>query len=431
VIFHHFPRVSLSPFLFLFLSLFLPPSPATAADHLSNPLADSPKWKLLEKYQRTITHDEFNRLLRDVYCSHGISDELIRIDRDFACILMDRDAQTWFTLRFARSERKRRATPRFWREAKSLPQQKRAGVLSGLKIALDPGHIGGEWAKVEERWFKLDDAPPVEEGEMTLRVAKMLAPKLRALGARVSFVRDKPEPVTPFRPEDFRAPARAVLRAQGMENPREEFDGPDDPLKDQTVRWQSEILFYRNSEIRQRAKLVNARIEPDLVLCLHFNAEAWGDERHPTFIDKNHLHLLVNGSYLESELAFDDERFEMLRRLLSRAHDEEIKVADTVAATMAKEMQLPPYQYTTDNVTRIGASGYVYARNLVATRLYRCPVVYFEPYVMNNSEVFARIQAGDYEGLRPINGVERPSIYHEYADSVVKGLVEYYRGARK
>ena len=79
----------------------------------------------------------------------------------------------------------------------------------------------------------------------------------------------------------------------------------------------------------------------------------------------------------------------------------------------------------------MGASGYVYARNLVATRLYQCPVVYFEPYVMNNSEVFARIQAGDYEGTRLINGIERPSIYREYVDSVVKGLVEYYRRSAK
>ena len=176
---------------------------------------------------------------------------------------------------------------------------------------------------------------------------------------------------------------------------------------------------------------MNSRLRPDLVLCLHFNAEAWGDEHNPAFIDRNHLHLLVNGSYLESELAYDDERFEMVRRLLSRTYDEELKIADTAAATMARKTELPPYQYTTDNVARVGASGYVYARNLVATRLYQCPVVYFEPYVMNNSEVFARVQAGDYEGTRLINGVERPSIYREYVDSVVEGLVEYYRGARR
>jgi hypothetical protein len=404
---------------------------ASAVDHLSNPLADPPRWNSLRKYQQTITRDEFEHLLRDVYATHGISEELIRVDREFACILINRDSQDWFTLRFARDEKSRQRVDQNWRGAKALPHHQQAGPLSGSKIALDPGHIGGEWAKMEERWFQVGNAPPVEEGELTLRVAKMLEKKLRTLGAGVSFVRNKTAPVTPFRPDDFRSVARAVLRSGGTESPREAFDSPADPLKEQTVQWQSEILFYRNSEIRQRAKLVNSRLHPDLVLCLHFNAEAWGDECNPTLVEKNHLHLLVNGSYLESELNFDDERFEMLRRLLSGFHSEELEIAEKIALTMAKATQLPPYQYTTDNATTVGTTGYVWARNLVATRLYQCPVVYFEPYVMNNGEVFARIQAGDYQGTRPINGVERPSIFREYVDGLVAGLVEYYREARR
>ena len=416
--------------LFLFCALFLC-TPLLAAEHSSNPLAERPDWKSLEKFQKTITHDEFEQLLRGVYGTHGVSEELIRVDPDAACILLDRDAQRWLTLRFATSDKTRRPVPRAWRPAHSLPRGKKAGVLSGLKIALDPGHIGGAWAKMEERWFKSGDASPVEEGEMTLKVARMLAERLRALGARVSFVRETTEPVTPYRPDDFKDAARATLKANGTENPPDDFQGRDDPMREQSVRWQSEILFYRTSEIRERARRVNSKLRPDLVLCLHFNAEAWGDERNPILLDKNHLHLLVNGSYLPPELEFDDVRFEMLHRLLSRAYDEEIKIAEAAALAMAKATGLPAYQYTTDNVTKVGTSGYVYARNLVATRLYKCPVVYYEPYVMNSNEVFARIQAGDYEGTRPINGVERPSIYREYVDGVVEGLVEYYKTARK
>ena len=193
---------------------------------------------------------------------------------------------------------------------------------------------------------------------------------------------------------------------------------------------QGKISLGRNSEIRQRARRVNSKLHPDVVLCLHFNAEAWGDPTSPTLSDKNHLHLLVNGAYSESELAFDDERFEMLRRLLSRTHEEEIAIAEIAAATLAQATQLPPYHYTTDNVTSLGTSGYVFARNLIATRLYRCPVVYYEPYVMNSNEVFARVQAGDYDGTRTINGIERRSIFREYADAVADGLVAYYQSAR-
>jgi hypothetical protein len=50
---------------------------------------------------------------------------------------------------------------------------------------------------------------------------------------------------------------------------------------------------------------------------------------------------------------------------------------------------------------------------------------------MNSKDVFARIQAGDFEGTRNINGTERKSIFREYADSVADGLVEYYSKARK
>ena len=111
--------------------------------------------------------------------------------------------------------------------------------------------------------------------------------------------------------------------------------------------------------------------------------------------------------------------------------DEEVKIADVAAFALAKKSGLPPYEYTKDIVTKVGASGYVYARNLAATRLYECPVVYLEPYVMNSVDVFARVQAGDYEGTRVVNGIERPSIFREYVDGVVDGLVEYYRQTRK
>ncbi len=216
-----------------------------------------------------------------------------------------------------------------------------------------------------------------------------------------------------------------------MPRPRDEVLNPKDPEKEGTVRWQSEMLFYRYSEIRRRAVLVNNKLHPDLVVCLHFNAEGWGDPANPTLIDTNHLHLLVNGSYLQDEIGLDDERFEMIRRLLSRVYDEELPIADAVATSMAKATGLPPYQYpTTQTTTKVGSSGYVYARNLLATRLYRCPVVYCEPYVMNSNDAFARIEAGDYEGTREINGVKRKSIFREYADGVAEGLADYYSNAR-
>ena len=415
--------------LFLFTAIFA--AGLQAAENISV-LGNKPRWDVLEHYQQTITRDEFAHLINDVYGTHGFAPDLIEIKDDTARILMNRDAQKFFTLRFAGVTKDRKLVPRLWRPAKSLPLAERNKPLSGLKIALDPGHLGGSWAKMEERWFQVRDSKPVQEGDLTLRVARLLATRLRDLGANVSFVRNDDEPTTAKRPDDFRELARKVLIRNGVPQPRADVLDSTDPEKEKTIRWQSEILFYRYSEIRRRAALVNFKLHPDLVLCLHFNAEGWGDPTSPMLTDTNHFHLLVNGSYLPEELEFDDQRFEMIRRLLSRAYDEELPLADTIAAAMARETGLPPYAYpTTNSTTKVGTSGYVYARNLLATRLYRCPVVYCEPYVMNSNDVFARIQAGDYEGTRNINGVERKSIFREYADSVTDGLVDYYSKARK
>ena len=412
---------------FLLLSIL---APALQAADNAGILGSRPKWNVLEHYQETITHDEFARLIRDVYCTHGFAPELITIEEKSARILKNREQQDFFTLHFASDDASREHVPRLWRPAKSLPPATDQEPLAGLRIALDPGHLGGKWAKMEERWFQVGDRPPVTEGDLTLRMAQLLAPRLRELGANVSLVRKKAGPVTLKRPDDFKELARKILIKNGLPEPREEVLDPTHQEK--TIRWQSEILFYRYSEIRRRAVLVNTKLHPDLVLCLHFNAEGWGDPKNPILIDTNHLHLLVNGSYLPEELELDDERFEMVRRLLSGVYDEELPLAESVAAAMAKETQLPPYQYpTTLSTTKVGSTGYVYARNLLATRIYRCPVVYCEPYVMNSRDVFARIQAGDYEGTRTIDGIERKSIFREYADGVAEGLADYYRDGRR
>ena len=140
--------------------------------------------------------------------------------------------------------------------------------------------------------------------------------------------------------------------------------------------------------------------------------------------------MLVNGAYSAGELRFDDQRHDLLCKLLNRSYAEELAVSERVAAALATTAQLPPYQYTTPNARQTGASPYVWTRNLLANRLYRAPVVFFEPYVMNSEAVWARVQAGDYDGEFTIGGEPRRSIFREYADAVAEGLRDYYSKAR-
>src|ERR1700730_14887613 len=97
---------------------------------------------------------------------------------------------------------------------------------------------------------------------------------------------------------------------------------------------------------------------------------------------------------------------------------------------MATTTGLPPYRYTSPNAKSMGSSGDVWARNLLANRLYECPVILIEAYVMNSEEFFARFQAGEYEGLRNFGVVLPQNSYQEYVEGVVDGLKTYFRSAR-
>lgn len=379
-----------------------------------SPLAPKPDWARLDPYQETMTRQEFQTLLDTVYAPRGAAERWIAVG-DESAVIQTGSGRPPYVLRFAKDKASRKPAPAYWRPRAARGTTSAGRPLEGLRIAIDPGHLGGEWAKLEERWFRIGDSKPVIEGDMTLKVAKMLIPRLEALGAKVMLTRTKPGPLTSRRPSQLRAEAAAFLAQKGERVTKE------------AVTKESERLFYRASEIRRRAQLVNESLRPDLVLCLHFNAEPWGNENAPQLVSENHLHFLVTGSWSAEELAFEDQRLDMLVKLLNRSFAEELAVTEDIARSMAKATGLPPYVYAGNTAVRVGDSPYIWARNLLANRLFTCPVVYLEPYVMNSRTVFARVQAGDYDGLRKVAGAMRPSIYREYVDGVVAGLVDYYR----
>ena len=397
-----------------------PPPPPTAAGG-SGPalsvLGELPDWSQLDAFQNTITRADFERLLTTVFTTGKGWKSLIEIT-DHEAMIHTGDAKSpdRFTLQFATPGHAKPA-PHRWQTTRDLPPAPPGKPLDGLRVAIDPGHIGGQWAELEERFFIVHSGPPVREGDLTLTVARLLKPRLEKLGATVCLVRSETEPVTPLRPANLLAMAK---------------DSGEPAASPDALQRLAERLFYRTAEIHARARLVNRTLQPDLVLCLHFNAEAWGDPYHPKLAKPSHLHLLLNGAYTDTEIALADQRFSLLKKLLGRTHEEEARVGAAVADTFAARTHLPPFTYPAGSATALPVNGhpYLWARNLLANRLYECPVIYMEPYVMNSTADCPRLQAGDYEGLRKINGKSQASIFREYADSLAAALASHYAMAR-
>ena len=125
------------------------------------------------------------------------------------------------------------------------------------------------------------------------------------------------------------------------------------------------------------------------------------------------------------ELALDDQRFEMLLRLLNGWHLLERKVAEDMSVALAKATRLPAFSYRGPNALKIGKVEGVWARNLLANRLYRCPVVFWSHAPVERG--LQRIIAGNYKGTAS-SRAKRSPLLDEYAPSAVaEGLVRSFR----
>ena len=371
-------------------------------------LGNPPKWELLDPWQSTITRDQFQRLLTKVYCPRKEWwKPWIVLEKTKARIRKQAGKDDWYHLSFCKKPKE------------PADSEKKRKSLKGLKIALDPGHIGGKYSEMEGRHFVIGKDAPVKEGDLSLETAKKLEEILTALGAEVFLVRGKKEPVTSKKPKDFAKEAQKWIAGRGLEKLKKEE-------KDKLIKKRQEMLFYRVSEIHARARLVNEKIRPDLVVCLHLNASAWKDPEKKELGETNDFHVLVNGCYMGGELALDDQRFEMMLRLLNGWHELEQKLAEDVSVALAKATKLPAFSYKGPNALKIGKVEGVWARNLLANRLYRCPVVFLEPYRANSKGAYKRITAGNYKGVREIEGVQRIPLVDEYAQAVAEGLMRNF-----
>lgn len=397
--------------------------------HKLSPLANQPVWRKLESYNRTLTREEFEKVLQDVYADGSPFKTPWQIGPDSVTITTG-DGEPPITVIFRPPNEKAVSASRTWRKAEELPPLAGRPPLSDVTIAIDPGHIGGQFAQIEERFLSFKPGESIQEGDLSLLTAQVLKTRLEELGAVANLVREQNAPVTTDRPGDFNNLAMNILKDAGVAMPADRYDGLTGDSKILTVQWQSEKLFYRVSEIRARGKKVNQQMKPDMVLCLHFNAEAWGDATQPQYSPVNHLHVMVNGCYAPVELEEEDVRFEMLNRVFSRTHEVELPLAESIAESMAKSTGLPPYVYTTKNARRVGTSPYVYARNLLANRIYDCPVVYLEPYVMNHQETYQRLLLGHYIGRTLVNGKLQTSAIEDYVRGICDGLVRHYQSKR-
>ena len=326
----------------------------------------------------------------------------------------------------------RQLPSRYWRTPEEIASVRAEGALplTGLHLALDPGHIGGAWAGAEGRHFRIaSDDFYVREGELVLLVAQRAREQLIELGATVSLLREANLPVNPRAPFDYLELAAAqvpkptectleALWAYGC-----------------ALRSRAERLSIVTGDLLERVRLVNQEVQPDALISLHINAAVWpasgsdGDEKMLRLVDSNHLHALIFGCMSAGELQSGGQQAELAVKLVNGSGAVEQLLGDTLMTALAEATALPAARYEGQNAILLDIEQpYLFARNLLMLRMAECPTVLLEPYVANSVTAYARIQAALADRAAG-RALAEDDILVEYADAVVAGVLDCYASA--
>lgn len=421
-------------FGFLFLAFAAPPTASMSTP--DSPLVppppqaiDSPNpWHILQKYAHTITAAELRQTLRKLYDPFEGLTPYLEITETEARLYPSpterREPQFILPLASPEQAIKVPSTFRTAQEFRALPKPPNH-PLAGLRLAIDPGHIGGPWGPVEERSTPYRGLGRIQEGDMNIITAHLLAERLRRQGAEVLLTRTTTDPVTNRRPADLVEEARATFLLQ---RPSLAAYPPDQQLRQigaRKLELRTNFLFAKKYEFLARAEKIRP-FAPDLTVVLYINATP--SSASSRLIGANQNIFFVHGAYTKAEASNPAQQLRLWTKLLQRVTPVEWEAASAVATAFTRTTGLKPVPYMDSANSRLidAQNPYVVARNLAANRHYEGAVVVTEPYFMNNRTVAQRLLAGDYEGTRVIDGQPRVSIFREYADCVVEGIMATY-----
>jgi N-acetylmuramoyl-L-alanine amidase len=228
-----------------------------------------------------------------------------------------------------------------------------------LKIAIDPGHIGGVVARREARYidFRASEktrgqALQFDEGSLTFLTAKLLQERLSLEGAQTLITRQG---------IGYAADGRAYSSSDAALSPED-----------------------LNQDLQLRAQKINA-FNPHLSIIIHYNASAGHDrEGFSVGTAVNYNVTFIPGGFAQDELADAAARFEWARLLLTDAARQSHRLAAAVAAQFTHVLNVPLMSGPYLEPFTLEVEPGVYARNLALTRLIHGPLVYGETLLQDN-----------------------------------------------
>ncbi len=311
--------------------------------------------------------------------------------------------------------------------------------LKGLRVAIDPGHIGGTYsmAFAESRCMTLQidsaghpDSIKLIEGNLAFQTALILKKKLEDQGATVMFTR-KDTGLSALDITYWQWKKRIKSRAYVDSLVRENLL-PEKDVHLLRLRLSDKTLFkivFGSVDMAERAKKMNA-FKPDVSVVIHYNVNETNTGWTQT-TPRDYTMTFVGGCVISKDLETVAARLNFLRLLISPDIDNSVSLSSKVVQHLSKDLGIPiahkeDATYLYKNCISTPAEG-VYSRDLALSRLIHGTSVYGEAlYQDNNKECMLLCGKGaDFKGC-DIN-----ARITQVANAYYEGIVDYVNSYQK
>lgn len=325
--------------------------------------------------------------------------------------------------------------------------------LYGVKIAIDPGHMGDElWDTNTGKYVAIRNKKKqllgrVSEGQLTLWTAFLAANALRKLGAEVRLTRDILGPVSQV---DYRSYDFSQYRNHYFYNSldgwmRHHFHLGDsafiktikslDEVKKMFPETTSDLqklrteLFITAEDLEARAQMIS-NFEPDLTIDIHYDATRTTQLQSKT----NDVEGYVPGQFSLTETGSRSIRANALQHALeARRWNESVSFTGTLTSALSKSLGLPlqtipAMSFNGTTIAAVKVRDGVYARNLYLTRRsFKGLIAYLECFHYDHTSEFWNLTKNDKVGT--YNGLtfEYPNRLDQVAEGIRNGVLQYFQ----
>jgi N-acetylmuramoyl-L-alanine amidase len=307
--------------------------------------------------------------------------------------------------------------------------------LSGLKIVIDPGHMGTDFWDTEGGKYVEVDGQKVSEGKLNLWTAYLAANSLEALGATVILTRTEDGPVSTLDPLTY--PMAAYLN-QYFYSSLDDWMAPylnlSDSVLQATIKSKPEVLkaydsgereylFINGEDLEARSQIIDQE-KPDVVLDIHYDASVSTQLQNLT----NKIDAFVPGGFGAIETGARISRAQAINHLVDvRRFNASAAMAGAIVNAMSAS-ECVPLETSTTFDSAIKVEDGVYARNLYITRRnVSALMVYLECLHYDHVSEFSKLanenEVGSYHGV----SFNYPTRLKSVAAGISQGMLNYFK----